>query len=148
MASGPGVRVAYDGLSMVKADLINRAAEATDLERWVIRDAVDVLLESVGAALERGDRVVLRRFGLFHGAPAGGAWPGIPGPTNRWESAGDGWCVSVPRRVSAASPTVAEGARQGPWATGFRRAAWFRGRWRRCAWGLPGVERAEAPAKA
>jgi len=69
MASGPGVRVAYDGLSMVKADLINRAAEATDLEWRVIRDAVDALLESVGSALERGDRVVLRRFGLFHAAP-------------------------------------------------------------------------------
>ncbi|MDE0394360.1 MAG: HU family DNA-binding protein [Gammaproteobacteria bacterium] len=65
----PCAAVAHYGLSMVKADLINRAAEATDLEPWVIRDAVDVLLESVGAALERGDRVVLRRFGLFHGAP-------------------------------------------------------------------------------
>ena len=54
---------------MVKDDLINRAEEATDLERWVIRDAVDALFESVGAALECGDRVVLRRFGLFHTAP-------------------------------------------------------------------------------
>ncbi|MDE2882729.1 MAG: HU family DNA-binding protein [Acidobacteriota bacterium] len=54
---------------MVKADLVNRAAEATDLERRVIRDAVDALLEGVGSALERGDRVVLRRFGLFHAAP-------------------------------------------------------------------------------
>ena len=65
----PVLRVAYDGLSMVKDDLINRAVEATGLERWVIRDAVDALLESVGSALERGDRVVLRRFGLFHAAP-------------------------------------------------------------------------------
>ena len=62
-------RLAYDGLSMVKADLINRAAEATGLERRVIRDAMDALCESVGAALERGDRVVLRRFGMFHSAP-------------------------------------------------------------------------------
>ena len=54
---------------MVKADLINRAEEATDLERWAIRDAVDALFESVGSALERGDRVVLRRFGTFHTAP-------------------------------------------------------------------------------
>ena len=54
---------------MVKVDLVNRAEEATDLERWAIRDAVDALFESVGAALERGDRVVLRRFGVFHPAP-------------------------------------------------------------------------------
>ncbi len=54
---------------MVKAELIDRAEEATGLERWAIRDAVDALFESVGSALERGDRVVLRRFGLFHAAP-------------------------------------------------------------------------------
>ncbi|MYE43748.1 MAG: HU family DNA-binding protein [Acidobacteria bacterium] len=54
---------------MVKDDLINRAEEAAGLERWVIRDAVAVLFESVSSALERGDRVVLRRFGMFHAAP-------------------------------------------------------------------------------
>ena len=54
---------------MVKADLVNLAKEATDLKRWVIRNAVDALFESVGSALERGDRVVLRQFGLFHAAP-------------------------------------------------------------------------------
>ena len=63
------LRVAYDGFTMVKDDLVNRAVEATGLDRWVIRDAVDALFEGVGAALERGDRVVLRRFGLFHAAP-------------------------------------------------------------------------------
>ena len=65
----PVLPVAHDGFSMVKDDLVNRAVEATGLERWVIRDAVDALFEGVGAALERGDRVVLRRFGLFHAAP-------------------------------------------------------------------------------
>ncbi len=54
---------------MLKADLVHRAEEETDLEQSVIRDAVDVLFESVGSALERGDRVVLRRFGSFHAAP-------------------------------------------------------------------------------
>ena len=54
---------------MVKADLVNRAEEAVGLERWVIRDAVAVLFQSVGSALERGDRVVLRRFGVFYAAP-------------------------------------------------------------------------------
>ncbi len=54
---------------MVKADLINRAVGATDLEQWAAHDAVDALFESVGSALERGDRVVLRRFGVFHTRP-------------------------------------------------------------------------------
>ncbi len=63
------LRVAYDGFRMVKADLVHRAEDATDLKRRAIRDAVDALFESVGSALERGDRVVLRRFGMFHAAP-------------------------------------------------------------------------------
>ena len=54
---------------MVKADLVQRAVEATTLESPAAREAVDVLFESVASALERGDRVVLRRFGLFHAAP-------------------------------------------------------------------------------
>ncbi len=54
---------------MVKADLINRAVGATDLEQWAAHDAVDALFESAGSALERGDRVALRRFGVFYPAP-------------------------------------------------------------------------------
>ncbi|MDE2882634.1 MAG: HU family DNA-binding protein [Acidobacteriota bacterium] len=53
---------------MVKADLVHRVMEAADLNTPAARDAVDVLFESVGSALERGDRVVLRRFGTFHAA--------------------------------------------------------------------------------
>ena len=53
----------------MKADLVQRAVEATTLESPAAREAVDVLFESVASALERGDRVVLRRFGLFHAAP-------------------------------------------------------------------------------
>ena len=52
---------------MVKADLINRAMEA-NLDGPVAREGVEALFESLCAALERGDRVVLRRFGLFHTA--------------------------------------------------------------------------------
>ena len=63
------LRVAYDALSMVKVDLVRRVMEVTVLESPNVRDAVDVLFEAVSSALERGDRVVLRRFGLFHAAP-------------------------------------------------------------------------------
>ena len=54
---------------MLKTDLINRAAEAANLTRLDTRPAVDALFESLGAALERGDQVVLRRFGRFRAAP-------------------------------------------------------------------------------
>ena len=54
---------------MVKADLVKRMIEATNLESPAAREAVDALFESVVSALVRGERVVLRRFGLFHAAP-------------------------------------------------------------------------------
>ena len=63
------LRVAYDGLRMVKADLVHRVMEAADLNTPGARNAVDELFESLRSALERGDRVVLRRFGMFHAAP-------------------------------------------------------------------------------
>ena len=54
---------------MVKADLVKRAMEAALLEGPAARRAVAALFESLGGALQRGDRVVLRRFGAFHAAP-------------------------------------------------------------------------------
>ena len=54
---------------MVKADLVRRVMKVTILEASDVRDAVDVLFETVSSALERGDRVVVRRFGMFHAAP-------------------------------------------------------------------------------
>ena len=54
---------------MVKADLVARAAEAAGLDSPAAQDAVDALFESVVSALACGDRVVLRRFGMFHTRP-------------------------------------------------------------------------------
>ncbi len=54
---------------MVKADLVDRAMEAADLESLAAQDAVEALFESVASALARGDRVVLRRFGMFRTRP-------------------------------------------------------------------------------
>ena len=53
---------------MVKADLTTRAMEATNLRAPVARKAVEALFESLCTALDRGDRVVLRRFGAFRAA--------------------------------------------------------------------------------
>ncbi len=54
---------------MVKADLIARTMEAATLEGPVARKAVEALFASLSASLQRGDRVVLRRFGVFRAAP-------------------------------------------------------------------------------
>lgn len=54
---------------MVKADLVTRAMEAARLDGPSARKAVGALFESLGGALERGDRVVLRRFGVLQAAP-------------------------------------------------------------------------------
>ena len=54
---------------MVKADLVTRAMEAAGLEGPVARRALDALFESLSGALQRGDRVVLRRFGALRAAP-------------------------------------------------------------------------------
>ena len=54
---------------MVKADLVHRATEAANLKSSAAQDAVEALFESVVSALARGDRVVLRCFGMFHTRP-------------------------------------------------------------------------------
>ncbi len=54
---------------MVKADLIERSAAATGLRRKDCRASVEALFEQVSAALVRGERVVVRRFGILHTSP-------------------------------------------------------------------------------
>ena len=61
MACEPHVASGYYATGMVKADLINRAMEA-NLDHPAAREGEEALFESLCAALERGDRVVLRRF--------------------------------------------------------------------------------------
>ena len=67
--TAPESGVAYHAADIVKADLINRAMEATTVESPAARRAVHAVFGSVASALARGDRVVLRRFGVFHAAP-------------------------------------------------------------------------------
>ena len=54
---------------MKKADLAARATERANLESPAAQSAVEALFESLQTALERGGRVVLRGFGVFHAAP-------------------------------------------------------------------------------
>ena len=103
-------RAAYDPTAIVKTRLITRATEAADLARPAGRRAVEALFERLGSALERGDRVALRRFGVFHAAPrktekarnpCTGEPVGIPrGRVVRFR----------PRRICATSPAPLEGS--------------------------------------
>ena len=56
----------------MKADLIQRVMEATTLDSPAAQEVVDALFQSVSSALVRGDRVVLRRFGVFYTSPRRG----------------------------------------------------------------------------
>lgn len=50
---------------MIKADIVERAADASDLSRVKCREAVDSLMDAIKGALSRGERIELRGFGVF-----------------------------------------------------------------------------------
>ena len=53
---------------MVKTERNNRVLEVANLRSRAVPEAVEAPVESLGAPLQRGDRVVLRRFGVFNAA--------------------------------------------------------------------------------
>jgi DNA-binding protein HU-beta len=50
---------------MIKADLVNRVAEVSDVPRALAAQAVETILEAMKAALGGGQRIELRGFGVF-----------------------------------------------------------------------------------
>jgi len=50
---------------MIKAEIVNRVAELSDVPRNKAVQAVDTILESMKAALRDGKRIELRGFGVF-----------------------------------------------------------------------------------
>lgn len=50
---------------MIKADIVNRVAELSDVPRTKAVQAVDTILDSMKAALCAGKRIELRGFGVF-----------------------------------------------------------------------------------
>lgn len=50
---------------MIKADLVERVMEKTDLPKPKAQQVVDALLNSMKDALLDGDRIELRGFGVF-----------------------------------------------------------------------------------
>ena len=50
---------------MIKADIINRVSETTDVPRVKAAQAVDTILQAMKTALSDGKRIELRGFGVF-----------------------------------------------------------------------------------
>ena len=50
---------------MIKADLVNRVADSSDVPRAQAARAVDTILAAMKHALSRGKRIELRGFGVF-----------------------------------------------------------------------------------
>lgn len=50
---------------MIKADIVNRVAEASEIPRVTAAVAVDTILEAMKDALREGKRIELRGFGVF-----------------------------------------------------------------------------------
>jgi len=52
-------------MTMTKADLVDKVAEAADVPRKQADDVVQVILENIILALRRSEKVELRGFGSF-----------------------------------------------------------------------------------
>lgn len=50
---------------MIKADIVARVADASELSRVKAAEAVDLVLEALKGALAEGRRIELRGFGVF-----------------------------------------------------------------------------------
>ena len=50
---------------MIKADIVNRVADATDVPRVKAAQAVDTIIDAMKQALSEGKRIELRGFGVF-----------------------------------------------------------------------------------
>jgi DNA-binding protein HU-beta len=50
---------------MIKADIVNEVAEATDVPRLKAAQAVDTIIDTIKVALSEGKRIELRGFGVF-----------------------------------------------------------------------------------
>lgn len=50
---------------MIKADIVQRVAEASDVPRVKAAEGVDAVIEAIKSALADGRRIELRGFGVF-----------------------------------------------------------------------------------
>lgn len=50
---------------MIKADIVDRVADLTDVPRVKVAQAVDTIFDAMKAALSEGKRIEFRGFGVF-----------------------------------------------------------------------------------
>jgi DNA-binding protein HU-beta len=50
---------------MIKLDIINRISEKTGVQKTKAESAVEALFDSMKRAMQRGERIELRGFGVF-----------------------------------------------------------------------------------
>jgi len=50
---------------MIKADIVDRVADAAEIPKFKAERAVEQILEAVRQSLGRGERIELRGFGVF-----------------------------------------------------------------------------------
>ncbi|MHB8734295.1 MAG: HU family DNA-binding protein [Terriglobales bacterium] len=54
---------------MIKLDIVNEVVNRTGISKAKAEDAVETVFESLKLALERGERIELRGFGVFNVRP-------------------------------------------------------------------------------
>ena len=54
---------------MIKLDIVNAVVQRTGITRTKAEQAVEIVFEAMKNALARGDRIELRRFGVFNVRP-------------------------------------------------------------------------------
>ena len=54
---------------MIKADIINQVAEDADITKVKAVEAVEAVFEAMKRAMQRGERIELRGFGIFQVKP-------------------------------------------------------------------------------
>lgn len=54
---------------MIKLDIINEVVNRTGLPKAKVEEAVETVFDGMKRALERGDRIELRGFGVFNVRP-------------------------------------------------------------------------------
>jgi DNA-binding protein HU-beta len=59
----------HAGGAVIKLDIVNAVVERTKVSRSKAEQAVETVFEAMKNALGRGDRIELRRFGVFNVKP-------------------------------------------------------------------------------